>query len=62
MDNIKFFFKALLTGNTRTHVATFEQRELYSDIEVAKIMHKHIKQDSPFQVIKNGKTYTIKNI
>lgn len=62
MNNIKEFLKVVLTGSTRTHVATFEQRELYSDFEVAKIINEKIKDDKPFNVSKNGKTYTIKNL
>lgn len=62
MENAKKFIKSILTGNTRTRVATLEQRELYADVEVAKIMHKNIKSDAPFQVNKNGKSYTIRSI
>ncbi len=62
MNNAQKFLKALLTGNTRTPVATFEQRELYADLEVAKIMHQNIKGNEPFKVQKNGKSYPIKNL
>ena len=40
LSNIKNFIKVVLSGSTRTHVATFEQRELYADIDIAKIINE----------------------
>ena len=59
---MKKFIKAILTGDTRTHIATAEQREMFADVDVAKTIHANINKGRPFEIKYKGKIFIIKDI
>jgi len=59
---LKKYLKAILTGDTRTHLATFEQREMFADVNVAKKIHENINKEKSFEIIYKGKKFIINDI